>query len=160
LKKHYFEPVIVPNYVLAGGKTLRNQTSRPRIELQTEGYIALKKRIDKEKKNKNDTEIYRLLSLLEDHEMKPASLGGRPFADVFGTRSAAKSEEMEVSEIIDLTEDGPEIVNVDEFILDFLKAEKVNNEYKVSQEEHVRVKRERLEEDEEVVEEGSLKKRK
>ena len=42
LRRHYFEPVVVENAELAGGRRLRRQTRPPRIEGASPGFRALR----------------------------------------------------------------------------------------------------------------------
>ena len=44
LLKHYYEPIVQHNVELPGGRTLRRQTSPPRIEQDSPGFKALRKK--------------------------------------------------------------------------------------------------------------------
>ena len=122
LRRHYceaYEEHDAPTLAGTSGARLRHKRKcRARIESDSAGYKALRKRIKQLDCISNHAEVYRLLSLLYEYEVhlaprgiaRPAALGGGAPAD-------------EVAEVVDLIGEDEEndIIDVDTYILDVLR---------------------------------------
>ena len=86
LRRHYFDPVVVENVQLAGGRVLRRQTRPPRIEGASPGFHALCGQICALEKAGEHARIWHLLRQLRAWEERPPSLGGALPACLRGTR--------------------------------------------------------------------------
>ena len=115
LVKYYYEPIVQHNVELPGGRTLRRQTSPPRIEQDSPGFKTLRKTIEGLKKsNAPVDQIYQLLRELNALQMRPPSLGG-----VLPSWQRGSTEESAVTEVIDLSAEDV-VVDVDTYIIDVL----------------------------------------
>ena len=117
LLKYYYEPIVQHNVELPGGRTLRRQTSPPRIEQDSLGFTALRKTIDGLKKSSapdSHNKIYQLLRELNAWQTRPPSLGGS-----LPSWQRGSAEESAVTETIDLTAEET-VIDVDAYIIDVL----------------------------------------
>ncbi|GMI39885.1 hypothetical protein TeGR_g9470 [Tetraparma gracilis] len=112
LQKRYFAKRIFRGVRLAGGQTLRKQTRDAIIDQDHPGFKALKKEIEKLRREGDREEIFRLLKGLAAWEMDPVR------NCVPGTKRAAGGGY--VAEVIDMTKGDPEVIDVDTFILEVL----------------------------------------
>ena len=117
LLKYYYEPIVQHNVELPGGRTLRRQTSPPRIEQDTLGFNALRKTINGLKKSSapdSHNKIYQLLRELNAWQTRPPSLGGS-----LPSWQRGLAEESAVTETVDLTAEET-VIDVDTYIIDVL----------------------------------------
>ena len=114
LRRHYFDPVVVENVQLGGGRVLRRQTRPPRIECASPGFRALRGEICALEKAGEHARIWHLLRQLRAWEERPPSLGGALPPCLRGT-----SDDDGAQEVIDVS-DEHQIIDVDSFITDVL----------------------------------------
>ena len=119
LRAHYFDPVVVKNVELPGGRTLREQKRPPRIEQDSDGFKKLRGTLKVLREQGDDGRIYQLLRQLRDWEIRPQSLGGQ--VPAFMREEAEAAEDQVVAEVIDLSAlNDDDVVDVDAFILEVL----------------------------------------
>ena len=94
LRRHYYDPVVVENAKLPGGRVIRRQTRPPRIKRVGCGYDALRERIAELEKKGDDAAVYNLLRQLRAFELRPPSLGG---AELTGDAAQDDPEAHEVT---------------------------------------------------------------
>ena len=119
LRAHYFDPVVVKNVELPGGRTLREQKRPPRIEQDSDGFKKLRGTLKVLREQGDDGRIYQLLRQLRDWEIRPQSLGGQ--VPTFMREGAGAAQDQVVAEVIDLSAlNDDDVVDVDAFILEVL----------------------------------------
>ena len=116
LRRHYFDPIVLCNVELPGGRVLREQTRPPRIDQQTPGFRALKACVRVLEKAGDRDEVFRLLRQLRDWERRPPSLGGALPACLRGEGGASA----DVSEVIAIADDDAQIIDADQFVREVL----------------------------------------
>jgi hypothetical protein len=117
LQKRYLLPRERKDEELPGSMRLHRQQKPPLIDVMcrwSDGYKKLKKQIQTLQKKKKHTEIYRLLRQLRDYEIHNQA---RPPECL---RSLGETTTSDVQEVVDLTADDEEVIDVDKYILDVL----------------------------------------
>jgi len=140
LRRHYMEPVTLNDADLATTRRerLRSQTRTARFEQNGPGWKQLRKRIKTLQKAHAHQEIHRILRELRQWEIRPPGLGGT----MPGSLSCGPSTRSEVTELIDVSGNDAEVVDVDTYILDLLLVKEVKPDPEGSSSHTVAVKHE------------------
>lgn len=110
LTKRFLEERVYRDEELPSGMTLRKKPMPPFIDTNQPGFKALKAKIEKLQQEENHAEIYQLLKQLRDWQVY-----NRGIPTVCCEKRVLP---VGACQMYDLTEDDPEIIDVDKYIVD------------------------------------------